>query len=773
MSPANFENASAPSGNNPVNEKIPRRTAPQRESMSKQPIEQDALRACAEARLATKAGAMPERPAAELLHELQVHQIELEIQNEELRRAQTALEESRDRYVDLFEFAPIGYFTLTATGLIDCVNLTGAKLLGEERKQLLNRRFSHFVEPKDRDLWHQRLMRMHMNTGKQSCELAMQRADGSPFQARMECQFQADGEMLPLVRIAIADITERKRAEEELRIAAIAFESQEGMLVTDANGVIVRVNQAFTRMTGYSAQEAIGKTLALLKSERQDESFYKNMWSVLQTKKQWQGEVWNRRKNGKIYAEWMTISAVNLPDGEVAHYVGTISDITHNGEAEAEIHRLAYYDSLTQLPNRRLLLDRLGQALASSSRNGRYGAVLYLDLDHFKTLNDTLGHDVGDLLLIEVAQRLLNSVREGDTISRLGGDEFVVVLENLSEEADEAAVQTELVGEKMREALTQPFDLEGHEFHGTTSIGIALFHGHEDTVESLLKQSDLALYQAKGCGRNCLRFFDQSMQLALNERSALEADLRLALNLGQLNLYYQAQIDRIHQQVIGAEVLLRWRHPKRGLVKPNVFLPLAEETGLILPIGQWVLKTVCQQLRTWSEYPATQDLSLAVNISARQFRQPGFVKEVQQVLQETGANPCRLKIELTERLVVENVADTIAKMQALKAIGIGFSMDNFGTGYSSLSDLKRLPLEQLKIDRCFVNDLTSDANGATIVRTIITMGQALGLKVIAEGVETEAQLDYLDHYDCATYQGNLYSQPAPLDEFEKALLEAG
>jgi diguanylate cyclase (GGDEF)-like protein/PAS domain S-box-containing protein len=561
--------------------------------MAKKPIETEALRACAEARLAGKPAAAPLRSADELLHELQVHQIELEMQNEELRRAQATLEESRDRYVDLFDFAPVGYFTLTSTGLIDEVNLTGAKLLGEDRTHLLHRRFAHFVAPDDRDLWHQRLMHMYLNSGKQCCEFGLQRADGSRFDARMDCHFHANGDLLPQVRIAISDISERKLAEEELRIAAIAFESQEGMLVTDADGIIVRVNQAFTRMTGYSAEEAVGKTLALLKSERHDDSFYQNLWSTLQSKKHWQGEIWNRRKNGQIFAEWMTISAVSVPDGKTAHYVGTISDITQNGEAAAEIHRLAYYDSLTQLPNRRLLLDRLGQALAASRRSGRYGAALYLDMDHFKTLNDTLGHDVGDLLLIEVADRLRKSVREGDTIARLGGDEFVVVLENLSGDTDGAAVQAEQVSEKMRASLAQPYNLDGHEFHGTTSIGIALFHNHDESTESLLKQADLALYQAKAGGRNCLRFFDLAMQSALNERSALEADLRQALKLGQLKLYYQAQIDR-DRQIIGAEVLLRWQHPQRGLVKPDAFLPLAEETGLILPIGQWVLKSACK-----------------------------------------------------------------------------------------------------------------------------------------------------------------------------------
>ncbi|MDP2433911.1 MAG: EAL domain-containing protein [Pseudomonadota bacterium] len=736
--------------------------------MNKPPNRQDSLRSHAEARVGGTPTATPMRPAEELLHEIQVNQIELEMQNEELRRAQSTLEESRDRYVDLYEFSPVGHFTLSDTGLITEANLTGAALLGEERKRLLHRRFARFVTQEDRDVWQRKTLLVLMQGGERHFELALQRVDGSRFHAGIDCLLRTTGGKLPIIRIALTDISERKHAEEEQRIAAVAFESPAGMLVTDAEGTVLRVNLAFTRMTGYGAEEAVGKPLALLKSEHHDESFYQNLLATLKREKHWQGEIWNRRKNGKIYAEWMTLSAVASPEGMATHYVGTISDITQNVEAEAEIHRLAYYDPLTRLPNRRLLLDRLRQALAAGRRSGRRGALLYLDLDDFKKLNDTHGHDVGDLLLVEVTRRLHEAVREGDTISRQGGDEFVVMLENLGAEDDEAAIQAELVGEKVRAALALPYDLDGHEFHGTSSLGIALFHGHDESVETLLKQADIALYQAKGTGRNCVRFFDPAMQSALNERGALEADLRQAVSHGQLQLYYQAQIDRA-RRVIGVEALLRWRHPQRGLVAPDVFIPLAEDTGLILPIGHWVLNTACAQIKAWSGHAGTRDLRLAINISARQFRQPGFVDEVRQVLAETGADPSRLKFELTERLVFGNVADTIAKMEAFKEMGIGFSMDDFGAGYSSLSNLKRLPLEQLKIDRSFVNDLISGGNDAAIVQTIIAMGETLGLKVIAEGVETEAQLECLDQYRCATFQGYVFSRPVPLAEFEKLL----
>ncbi len=742
--------------------------------MRKPDTSSPSLREVAEARRANMPVAAANRPAEELLLELQVHQIELQMQNETLRQVQLELEASRDRYVDLYDFAPVGYLTLTHTGLIEQINLTGAALLGEARKQLLLRRFVRFIAAEDQDRWQRQFMRVARPGDRQSCELAMLRGDGVRFHARLDC-LHLDGEA-PLVRITLSDVSARRLAEEELRIAAIAFESQEGIMVTDAHGVIVRVNHAFTRLTGYRAEEAVGQTPALLRSGRHDRSFYDLMWQALRKDGYWQGEMWNKRKNGKIYAEWLTISAVYSPEGDTTHYVGTFSEITQNKEAQAEIHRLAYYDPLTHLPNRRLLLDRLGQALAGSARSGCHGAVLFLDLDHFKNLNDTRGHAVGDLLLAEVAKRLHCGVREGDTISRLGdtisrlgGDEFVVVLEDLSADTKEAAAQARLVGEKVREALARPYDLDGREFHCTASVGVTLFQNHDEPVDTLLKQADLALYQAKAQGRNCLRFFDPAMQSAIDEYSALEADLRQAVPLGQLLLYYQPQFDS-KRRVIGAEALLRWQHPRRGLVAPDSFIPLAEETGLILPIGRWVIETACARIKAWSAGATTRDLRLAINVSARQFHQAGFVDEVREALATSGADPSRLKIELTESLVIDNVAETIARMQALKTLGVGFSLDDFGTGYSSLSYLKRLPLDQLKIDRSFVFDLATDPNDAAIVQTIITMGHTLGLDVIAEGVETEAQLERLDQFGCAAYQGYLFSRPLPLEMFDAWLV---
>ncbi|MDO8310725.1 MAG: EAL domain-containing protein, partial [Sideroxyarcus sp.] len=400
----------------------------------------------------------------------------------------------------------------------------------------------------------------------------------------------------------------------------------------------------------------------------------------------------------------------------------------------------------------------------SSARSGRNGALLFIDLDNFKTINDTLGHNMGDLLLQQVAQRLIACVREGDTVARLGGDEFVVMLEYLSEQAIEAAEQTEAIGEKILTALNQSYLLVTHEYHSTPSIGITLFSNHGQSQEELLKQADIAMYQSKKAGRNTLRFFDPQMQDSVNAHAALENELRKALARQQFRLYYQVQVDG-RGKATGAEVLLRWEHPERGFVFPDQFIPLAEETGLIVPIGLWVLQTACAQLNAWQHDALTRDLTLAVNVSAKQFRQADFVAQVQRVLLESGAKPSHLKLELTESTVLENVQDTIAKMREIKLLGVSFSMDDFGTGYSSLQYLKRLPLDQIKIDRSFVLDITSDPNDAAIVQAIIAMTEALGLNVIAEGVETEAQRDLLDKHGCHAFQGYLYSKPVPLEQF--------
>ncbi len=558
----------------------------------------------------------------------------------------------------------------------------------------------------------------------------------------------------------------RKAAEQEqeLRVAAAAFESQQGMFIADGQQRIARVNSAFTAITGFAAHEVLGRGPGMFKTARHTAAFYAAIEDAVNADGHWQGEVWTRRKNGEIYPMWLGITAVRTDEGLITNHVYSLVDITERKQAEEEIRHLAFYDPLTNLPNRRLLMDRLRQAVLTSARNGAAGALLFIDLDNFKKLNDTLGHDVGDLLLEQVAQRLCGCVRAVDTVARLGGDEFVILLEALDSTAEGAAPHVEALSAKILAALNQPYQLGKADHHSTPSIGVCLFSGADVPIDELVKQADMAMYQAKAAGRNAVRFFDPAMQTAVLAHAALEADMRQGLSGDQFLLYYQPQVDA-SGRVIGAEALVRWKHPVRGMVSPGEFIPLAEETGLILALGAWVLETGCTQLRQWQLVPESAHLSLAVNISARQFHDPGFTSQVLATLERTGADPRFLKLELTESLLVHDVDSVIAKMNTLIPKGVRFSLDDFGTGYSSLSYLKRLPLEQLKIDQSFVRDIFLDANDLAIVRAIVTLGDSLGLSVIAEGVETDEQRRFLHDTGCTTYQGYLFGRPVPAQDF--------
>ena len=568
-----------------------------------------------------------------------------------------------------------------------------------------------------------------------------------------------DGSIHALCGIS-TDITERRKAEESLRIAASVFESFEGMVVTGPDQRILTANQSYAQLTGYSVDELVGQTPRLLQSGRHDAAFYQAMRQALVSTGAWQGEVWNRRKNGEVYPAWITVTAVRGPQGDITHYVGTQTDISQRKAAEEEIRQLAFYDALTGLPNRRLMLDRVQHGLDAAAHSGAGGALLFVDLDNFKDLNDTQGHEIGDQLLRQVAARLGGCVRSGDTVARLGGDEFVLLLEGLSPHPHRAAAEAEAVGRAVLHAVGQAYLLQGHTYHSSCSIGVALYVDAEGSVDELLKRGDMAMYQAKAAGRNTLRFFDLRTQAAVTARTALEAGLREALRDGHFLLHYQALISQ-SDGVIGAEALVRWQHPQRGLVPPAEFIPVAEASGLIVPLGEWILRTACLQLVEWAQDPHTAHWTLAVNVSARQFRHAHFVDEVLGLLRQTGANPQRLKLELTETLLLDDVEDTIQRMTLLRAAGLGFSLDDFGTGYSSLSYLKRLPLDQLKIDQSFVRDLLTDPNDASIARTIVNLAHSLDLGVIAEGVETREQRDLLASLGCRMWQGYLFGRPGP------------
>ena len=559
----------------------------------------------------------------------------------------------------------------------------------------------------------------------------------------------------------------RARDEEDLRIAAAAFESQEGIFVTDTRSVILRVNRAFSEITGYQPHEVVGQTPRLLRSGRHGPEFYQLLWHSLLTQGSWSGEVWNRRKNGDIYPEWLTITAVQDAGGDISHYVAMLTDITQRKAAEQEIRDLAYYDPLTRLPNRRLLLERLQLALRHG-QPGQEGGLMFIDLDNFKTLNDTLGHDMGDILLQQVGCRLQECVAAGDTVARLGGDEFVILLPALGSSVDEAAACVQRLGESLRLVLNRPYDLAGHDYQCTPSIGISLFADGPRHSDDLMKRADLALYSAKAAGRNAVRFFDAAMQHSVAARATLEKALRQALGRDELQLFYQPQVGA-DGRILGAEALLRWQSADLGSQQPASFLPLAEESGLILPIGQWVLEQACWQLVRWAAQPQTAGLLLSVNISVCQLRQADFVSQVETILAQTGAPASQLLLELTESVLMDDMLQAIDKMRALRRLGVRFALDDFGTGYSSLSYLRQLPLDQLKLDHSFVQGALDESNDAAIVDMVLALARSLQLEVLAEGVETAAQHACLLQRGCTRFQGYLFGAPMPLDSFERQL----
>lgn len=564
------------------------------------------------------------------------------------------------------------------------------------------------------------------------------------------------------------DITAIRQAEVSLEIAAVAFESQDSIMITDASLKILRVNKAFTEVFGFTAEEAIGKTPKLMLSGRQDKAFYDEIWEKVNTTGCWKGEIVNRHKNGRLMYNLLSISAVKGADGNVTHYVGSHVDITERKADADKILHLAFHDLLTNLPNRQFFSDHLKRVIESESNAAKFSALLMIDLDNFKILNDTLGHDIGDLLLQQVAHRLSSTVRVTDTVARLGGDEFVILLEALSDNLSDATALAEKLGNLVLKGLYEPYKLSMHHYQSSSSIGVTIFEGNKLTTSELLKQADISMYAAKKAGRNRLRFFDPQLQEDFNRRAKLEVELRKAIANNEFQLYYQIQVDA-RGNPLGAEALIRWIHPERGMISPAEFIPLAEETGLILAIGQWVLEAGCAQLLEWKKQEITKNLVLSINVSATQFCQADFVEQVKAVLNRYQVEQHHLKLELTESLLLENVDNIIVSMVLLESSGVRFSLDDFGTGYSSLQYLKELPLHQLKIDQSFVRDIVHNINDRSIVRTIIAMANSLEFDVIAEGVENETQKSILISNGCHQFQGYLFGKPVPIEQFNEAL----
>jgi len=688
-------------------------------------------------------------------------QDELRLSEERYRTAfQTSLDAVNINRVD------DGSYVECNKAFFDIIGYTRQELVGHSSVEL-----GIWVDPGDRN---KMVDAIRLEGSCRDLEARFRRKNGEVFWGRMSASpIDIDG--VPCVLTISRDISDAKAAELMLAEATKALRTSEERyrkvfqtsldaitLTRIDNRQYIDVNQAFLDVMGFERDEVIGKTpeeLNIWTDPRDKENLTE---SINRTQEFRNVEVQFRKKNGETCWGLMSVSTIQIEGVRCA--LAIARDVSHAKEAEDAIRNLAFYDTLTSLPNRRLLLERLQQALSASTKAGRMRALLFVDLDNFKTLNDTLGHQTGDLLLQEASRRLSACVRETDTVGRLGGDEFVLMLEDLSEVQEEAAAQAKAVSEKVLFTIAQPYMLDGRVCRSSASIGISLFGDRRENSSEVLQQADIAMYQAKAAGRNTMRFFAPALQAAVNTRATLEEELRQAIRSSQFVLYYQPQIDR--NRLIGAEALIRWNHPVRNILPPGEFISLAEETGLILPIGKWVLDTACMQIAAWTASRQTAHLSISVNISARQFRQVDFVAQVLTALDRSGANPRNLKLELTESMLVENVEDVIEKMTELKSHGLRFSLDDFGTGYSSLAYLKRLPLDQLKIDRSFVRDILVDESSAAIAQTIVSLSRAMGLPVIAEGVETEAQREFLTRIGCHSFQGFLFSQPLPLIEFE-------
>ncbi|WP_242671333.1 EAL domain-containing protein [Hylemonella gracilis] len=662
--------------------------------------------------------------------------------------------------------SPEGVYLDCNTGALGLLNLKREQLLGKTDQDLLtDKAFVHFVQGNDQEV---------LQGGKPlQYDTTFRTQDGGTRDIEMVKVLVHDAQGAPAGILTIGrDITERHRSEHELRIASVAFESHDGMMIADANGVIERVNSAFTRISGYCAEDAIGKTPRLLQSGLHEPSFYQALWTALKRDGHWQGEVVNRHREGHLYTVRLSITEVTDAAGRTLRYIGNLQDITAERDARALAERLRLFDPLTGLPNRLLIEDRMGHVPDRGAEPQALDAVMMIDLDLFQKINDSLGHVIGDQLLIEMARRISEIAREGDTIGRFSGDSFVLVAKNLGLERQEAAQRAQALAEAVRCAVEIPLALAGHRLVCTASVGITLSSSERSDPGTLLRQAELAMYKCKKEGRNTVRFFEEAMQIEIDRRRDLEHELREAIERGQLVLYYQLQVDA-QGRPVGAEALMRWVHPRRGLVPPADFIPLAEETGLIEPIGQWALSTACHQLARWAGRPETSHLTVAVNISPRQFKSPTFVDDIMTKIRRAGIPAEKLKLEVTESTAIDEFDVSMSKLQALRACGFMISLDDFGTGNSSLNYLTKLPLTQLKIDKSFVDDLPASHRDAMVAQTIIAMGRGLGLDVIAEGVETEAQHRFLVEQGCQAFQGYFFGRPQAVEAFEASLQTLG
>lgn len=683
-----------------------------------------------------------------------------------LLRTEDALRESEERYQTLTRILPVGVFRADAGGGCTYVNERWCEIAGLSPEEAMGDGWQKALHSEDR----QRVFAAWTEAVTKSAsfldEYRFRRGDDQEtwVLGQAVAEKGADGTLAGFVG-SITDITERKRAEEKLHLSARVFESSaEGITITDANQTIIAVNQAFTRLTGYSEEEATGQKPSLLSSGLHDAGFHRAMWRTIRQSGQWQGEIWGRRKDGELFATMATISKVTNERGEILNYIGIFNDITAAKESQKRMEYMASHDTLTGLPNRQLFHDRLAHAIERSERGTGKLAIMFLDLDNFKIVNDTLGHHHGDLLLKEVAARVKKLLRKKDTLARLGGDEFTIVIE------DTWTIAVDTTAQRVIEALSQPIDLAGREVFVSGSIGISVYPDDGKNISDLLKKADTAMYRAKEQGKNAYRFFEEKMNARAIERLTIETALRRALERNEFFLAYQPQVAIGLGEVTSVEALIRWRHPGLGLIYPARFIHIAEDTGLIEPIGEWVLETACRQIRQW-EQAGLFPPAVAVNLSPRQFRKGNIARNMERILARTNVSPVLVGAELTESALIEDPKQTIKTMSELKEMGIHLSLDDFGTGNSSLSQLRRLPLDELKIDKSFIDEVHHNPDDAAIVSAIVTLGHNLGMIVVAEGVETIEQLNSLHTRGCDVVQGYYYSKPLLPDEMADYLKE--